>query len=189
MQSSLGPGGQVALDRWRGRTLRTAVTVEILAEGISVRGDPGGASGAARANDCPVDPGSAAVVDIQRQGNELRSCWSVGAVRTVRPALCDALPDTAAETRPSASGTTGAYADLEAVEDGSATTRSRPDRPFREATDTLHNAQIAAQDNVRIRRVDASVCFSGTVVGKEARQHGFGGDGGSGDTSAGGENR
>ena len=65
-RTSTGPGRQVAVVRGTGRALRTAVVVAILVVGVVARAEPGEAGAAA-------DPDRAAVVDLQRQVNELRS--------------------------------------------------------------------------------------------------------------------
>ena len=65
-RTSPGPGRQVPVGRWAGRALRTAVVVAMLAAGLCARAEPGEADAAA-------DPDSAAVVDLQRQVNDLRS--------------------------------------------------------------------------------------------------------------------
>ena len=56
-RTSPGPGRRIAVGRGSGRALRTAVVVAILAAGLCARADPDGA----------------AVVDLQRQVNDLRS--------------------------------------------------------------------------------------------------------------------
>ena len=57
---------------WR-PALRTAAFAAVLAAGTGVRAEPAQAGAAARGDGRPAGPGSAAVVDLQRQVNELRS--------------------------------------------------------------------------------------------------------------------
>ena len=72
MRTSPAPRGGLAADRWLGPALRTAVATTILAAGTGARAEPGEAGAVPRGVGRPADPGDAAVVDLQRQVNELR---------------------------------------------------------------------------------------------------------------------
>ena len=67
------PRGEPAADRWLGAALRTAIAAAMLAAGTGARAERGEAGAAAPADGRRADPGSAAVVDLQRQVNDLRS--------------------------------------------------------------------------------------------------------------------
>ncbi len=73
MRTSPAPRAGLAADRWLRPALRTAVVAAILAAGTAARAEPAEAGTAPRGDDRPADPGDAAVVDLQRQVNELRS--------------------------------------------------------------------------------------------------------------------
>ena len=67
MRTSPAPRRGSAVDRWLGLALRTAVVAAVLAVGTGARAEP------AEAGAAPRGPGDAAVVELQRQVNELRS--------------------------------------------------------------------------------------------------------------------
>ena len=73
MRTSPAPRAGLAAHRWLGPALRTAVVAAILAAGTAARAEPTEAGTAPRGDDRPADPGNAAVVELQRQVNELRS--------------------------------------------------------------------------------------------------------------------
>ena len=73
MRTSPAPRAGPAADRWLGPALRTAVVAAVLAVGTGARAEPAEAGAAPRGDDRPAGPGNAAVVDLQRQVNELRS--------------------------------------------------------------------------------------------------------------------
>ena len=56
-----------------GPALRTAVVAAVLADGTGARAEPAETGAAPSGDGRPADPGSAAVVDLQRQVNDLRS--------------------------------------------------------------------------------------------------------------------
>ena len=73
MRTSPAPRAGPAVDRWLGPALRMAVVAAVLAAGTGARAESGEAGAASRGDGRPAGPGDAAVVDLQRQVNELRS--------------------------------------------------------------------------------------------------------------------
>ena len=73
MRTSPAPRAGLAADRWLGSALRTAVAAAVLAAGTAAWAESGQAGAAPRGDGRPADPGDAAVVELQRQVNELRS--------------------------------------------------------------------------------------------------------------------
>lgn len=73
MRTSPDPGGGPAVDRWLGPALRTVDLVAILTVGTAAQAEPVGASAAPGGDGRPRAAGDAAVIDLQRQVNDLRS--------------------------------------------------------------------------------------------------------------------
>ena len=105
--------------------------------------------------------------------------WSGGALRVVKLASSDPLLATPSGEQASASCETGRIAGPVEVGGGGPATTARPNTHYRVATDSVESSHIADPGNDRVRRVDSSGFFSGTVIGKEGHEHGVGGDGGS----------
>ena len=73
MRTSPAPRAGLAADRWLWPALRTAVVAAVLAVGTGARAEPAEAGAAPRGDGRPAGPGDAAVLELQRQVNELRS--------------------------------------------------------------------------------------------------------------------
>ena len=73
MRTSPAPRAGPAVDRWLGPALRTAVIAAVLAAGTGARAEPAEAGAAPRTDGRRAGPGDAAIVELQRQVNELRS--------------------------------------------------------------------------------------------------------------------
>ena len=73
MRTSPAPRGGPAAERWLGPALRTTVVAAVLATGTGALAESGEAGAAPGGDGRPAGPGDAAVVDLQRQVNELRS--------------------------------------------------------------------------------------------------------------------
>ena len=73
MRTSPAPRGGPAAKRWLRPALRAAVVAAVLAAGTGARAESEEAGAASRGDGRPAGTGDAAIVDLQRQVNELRS--------------------------------------------------------------------------------------------------------------------